>query len=56
MKNIFINRVKCKECYGGLVQVMRVSNSEQRELVQLSVCRCSNSEAAYYGCYMVSSN
>ncbi|CAD8202516.1 unnamed protein product [Paramecium octaurelia] len=55
MRNVFINRVKCKECYGGLVQIMRVSNSEMRELVQLSVCRCSNSEAAYYGCYMVSS-
>ncbi|CAD8199978.1 unnamed protein product [Paramecium pentaurelia] len=54
MRNIFINRVRCKECYGGLVQVMRVSNSELRELVQLSVCRCSNTEAAYYGCYMVS--
>ncbi|CAD8089599.1 unnamed protein product [Paramecium primaurelia] len=55
LKNLFINRVKCQECYGGLVQVMRVSNSDLRSLVQMSVCRCSNTQAGYYGCYMISS-
>ena len=42
MKNIFINRVYCKECSAGLVQVMRVSNTELNALVRLSACRCSN--------------
>ncbi|CAD8119529.1 unnamed protein product [Paramecium sonneborni] len=55
LKNIFVNRVKCQECYGGLIQVMRISNSVLRQLVQLTACRCSNSQAGYYGCYMLSS-
>ncbi|CAD8198753.1 unnamed protein product [Paramecium octaurelia] len=55
LRNLFINRVECKECYGGLIQVMRVSNSDLRSLVQMSMCRCSKSSAGYYGCYMASS-
>ncbi|CAD8104832.1 unnamed protein product [Paramecium sonneborni] len=55
LRNIFVNRVICLECYGGLIQVMRVSNSVVRQLVQMSACRCSNSQAGYYGCYMLSS-
>ncbi|CAK88462.1 unnamed protein product (macronuclear) [Paramecium tetraurelia] len=56
MKNVAINRVICKECHGGLVQIMRVSNSRLIPLVQMSSCRCSNSESSYYGCFSVSSD
>ncbi|CAD8095274.1 unnamed protein product [Paramecium sonneborni] len=55
LKNVAINRVNCKECHGGLVQIMRVSNFGQNSLVEMSSCRCSNSESAYYGCFAISS-
>ncbi|CAK90140.1 unnamed protein product (macronuclear) [Paramecium tetraurelia] len=55
LQNVAIINVICKECHGGFVQIMRVSNSKLIPLVELISCRCSNSESSYYGCFSISS-
>ncbi|CAD8097272.1 unnamed protein product [Paramecium sonneborni] len=55
MKNIIIDGIICKECHGGLVQIMRVQNLKLIPLVVMSQCKCLNSESSYYGCFTISS-
>ncbi|CAD8178109.1 unnamed protein product [Paramecium octaurelia] len=56
LQNVAIINVVCKECHGGFVQIMRVSNARLIPLVELISCRCSNSESSYYGCFAISSD